>query len=199
MQAANLSQANQVYVNKNPGILMNPASYDMPNFNSGLEQDVVELSTKKPKTNKKLIFGVLGTILAISIGVLVKKRLDYSKLKPLAEFIEFKPAQTMDEAVEFAKKNFGIEKFDFKDDLELANWANEGLTNINNKAKGKIHMPKSLCLDANLAEDIGGGCNMLGEITINPREFDYEVNIEEVNALFDQFDKGNIQGSLREH
>lgn len=33
---------------------------------------------------------------------------------------------------------------------------------------------------------------MAGEIKINPYEFDYEANIEELNVLFDQFNKGTI-------
>lgn len=70
-------------------------------------------------------------------------------LKPanFAEHIDFKPAQTMEEAVEFAKKNFGVKTFDFGDDLEFANWVNEGLVNINNRFKGKANMPKNVIFD----------------------------------------------------
>lgn len=50
----------------------------------------------------------------------------------------------MEEAVEFAKKNFGIKKFDFGDDLEFANWVNEGLVNINNRFKGKANIVENL-------------------------------------------------------
>jgi len=52
----------------------------------------------------------------------------------------------MEEAQEFAEKHFGI-KLELGDDLEVANWALEGLTNINNKFKGKAQMPKKLCFD----------------------------------------------------
>ena len=67
-------------------------------------------------------------------------------LKPanFAEHIDFKPAQTMEEAVEFAKKNFGVKTFDFGDDLEFANWVNEGLVNINNRFKGKANIVENL-------------------------------------------------------
>ena len=56
--------------------------------------------------------------------------------------ITFKPAKTIDEAKSFALINFGIEEFYFEDDLEMANYVNEGLTNIKNRFKGKVHMPK---------------------------------------------------------
>lgn len=70
-------------------------------------------------------------------------------LKPanFAEHIDFKPAQTMEEAVEFAKKNFGIQNFNLENDLEMANWVNQGLVNINNRFKGKANMPKNVIFD----------------------------------------------------
>ena len=50
----------------------------------------------------------------------------------------------MEEAVAYAKKHLGVEKFDFGNDVEMANWVNEGLTNISNRFKGKANMPKEL-------------------------------------------------------
>ena len=78
------------------------------------------------------------------------------------------PAQTMEEAVEFAKKHFGIKTFDFGDDLEFANWVNEGLVNINNRFKGKANIVENLRFStpeetAKLTKDSGrvamGWCN----------------------------------------
>ena len=70
-------------------------------------------------------------------------------LKPanFAEHIDFKPAQTMEEAVEFAKKHLGIKNFNLGDDVEMANWVNEGLVNISNRFKGKANMPKNVIFD----------------------------------------------------
>ena len=67
-------------------------------------------------------------------------------IKPanFAEHIDFKPAKTMEEAAAYAKKHLGVEKFDFGNDVEMANWVNEGLTNISNRFKGKANMPKEL-------------------------------------------------------
>ncbi len=87
---------------------------------------------------------------ALGIGVLALTALAAAAVfhkKPVGNFaqhIDFKQAVTMDEAVEFAKKNFGVKEFNFDDDLEFANWVNEGLTNINNKLKGKARMPKKI-------------------------------------------------------
>lgn len=58
-----------------------------------------------------------------------------------SEHVNFTPAKTMSEAVEFAKTNFGIKVFDFKDDLAMANWVNSGLTKFNNRFKGKVNIP----------------------------------------------------------
>ncbi len=80
-------------------------------------------------------------------GIIAAAMLSKGKtLKPanFAEHIDFKPAQTMKEAVEFAKKNFGVKTFDFGDDLEFANCVNEGLVNINNRFKGKANIVENL-------------------------------------------------------
>ena len=53
----------------------------------------------------------------------------------------------MEEAVEFAKKHLGIKNFNLGDDLEMANWVNEGLVGINNRFKGKAQMPKNVIFD----------------------------------------------------
>ena len=195
METINLSPANKAYIAKNSGIIDGSSVPATPKFNSGLQQDTVELSKTKPKVNKKAILGFTGALVAagaIGAAIATGRHINSSKVNQLAEFVEFKAAQTIEEAVEFAKKNFGIENFDFGDDLELANWANEGLCKLNNGAKGKIHMPKSIRLDDTIGEAVGGDCNLLGEIRINPKDFDYDSNMEPVNQLFEQFDKGNL-------
>ena len=53
----------------------------------------------------------------------------------------------MEEAAEFAKKHLGIQNFNLGDDVEMANWVNEGLTNISNRFKGKANMPKNVIFD----------------------------------------------------
>ena len=102
---------------------------------------------KKLSTGQKL--GIGAGILAFG-GIVAAAILSKGKtLKPanFAEHIDFKPAQTMEEAVEFAKKNFGIQNFNLENDLEMANWVNQGLVNINNRFKGKANMPKNVIFD----------------------------------------------------
>ena len=81
--------------------------------------------------------------LAVTVaGLIIRGRL--KAVTQLAEHIDFTPAKTMEEAKEFAKKHLKIEKFDTANDLDMANWVNEGLVNINNKYKGKGHIPKEV-------------------------------------------------------
>ena len=61
----------------------------------------------------------------------------------LEEKIEFKKAESIEEAKKFAKEKLGIKKFKIND-LENANWINEGLTNISNKFKGEVYFPQKI-------------------------------------------------------
>lgn len=81
--------------------------------------------------------GILG--LAEFVEPLLQKI--HSKPVKLAPQIEYKEAQTLDEAKKFAKKNFKIKRF-VVDDLSVANLINEALTNISNKFKGDVYMPR---------------------------------------------------------
>lgn len=69
----------------------------------------------------------------------------FIKEKPLElnPKIEFKKAESIEEAEEYAKQNFKIETFKVND-LDVANWINEGLTVLNNKLDGKVYMPKKI-------------------------------------------------------
>ena len=50
----------------------------------------------------------------------------------LEKKINFKEAKTIEESVDFAKENFKIKNY-YSNNLEIANWVNEALCNINNK------------------------------------------------------------------
>ena len=90
---------------------------------------------------RKLIIGLTCSgVGALLISPIFLKRKLFFPAK-FAEHINFSPAQSMEEAIEFAKKNFKIKTFDFKDDLGMANWVNAALTNVNNRFKGKAHIP----------------------------------------------------------
>lgn len=66
----------------------------------------------------------------------------YSGSKPLQ--LEFNKAQTIQEAEKYARTKLGIKNFDMQGDIELANWVNEGLTEIYNKYKGQAPMPANV-------------------------------------------------------
>ncbi len=68
--------------------------------------------------------------------------------------LEFQKAKNMREAVAYARK-LGIKNFDMDGDLGLANWVNEGLTEIYNKYNGKAPMPSNVIKD--------GGEEMVGD------------------------------------
>lgn len=61
----------------------------------------------------------------------------------LANKIDFKPASTVDEAIQFGKGNLGIKEYHGfgEKDLDAINWVNEGMVNASNKMQGKITMP----------------------------------------------------------
>ena len=61
----------------------------------------------------------------------------------LEENIEFKKAETIEEAKKFAEEKLGIKKFKIND-LEYANWINEALTNISNRFKGEVYFPQKI-------------------------------------------------------
>lgn len=108
------------------------------------EEFVKQDKKKKLSTGQKIGIGagVLAFCGIVASAILTKgKTLQPANFK---EYIEFTKANTMEEAIEFAKKNFGIRTFDFGDDLEFANWVNEGLVNINNRFKGKANIVKNL-------------------------------------------------------
>ncbi len=110
------------------------------------KQDTVEISSNNKeekkgwslKTKIAVGAGAVATAVAIAVAVRYGRMTEITKL---AEKIEFTEAKNMDEAIKFAKENFKITHFDTGNDLELANWVNEGLARMNNLYKGKGHMP----------------------------------------------------------
>ncbi|MBQ4647269.1 MAG: hypothetical protein IJB79_07965 [Candidatus Gastranaerophilales bacterium] len=170
------------------GEIKPPTSCNSKNLTTQAQAD--EFVSSKPKkkltTKQKILIGattLLATSAAVLAGLFLIKD---GKLKPaqFKEFIKFTPAKTMEEAREFAIKNFGVEKFDFEDDLEMANWINEGLTNVNNKFKGKAHMPKILAFGEHKSSQAQAFIDGLGEgIYISKKAYDKDANIEHIKKL----------------
>lgn len=106
-------------------------------------------SNKKPNSNKNLLLGIgAGLAAAGSIGTVIYLIMHgkVGKATQLAEHIDFKPAQTIEEAIQFGKDNLKIKKYKgfTENDLEVLNFINEGLTNVSNKLKGTIRLPKTI-------------------------------------------------------
>lgn len=106
-------------------------------------------SNKKPNSNKNLLLGIgAGLAAAGSIGTVIYLIMHgkVGKATQLAEQIDFKPAQTIEEAIQFGKDNLKIKKYKgfTENDLEVLNFINEGFTNVSNKLKGTIRLPKTI-------------------------------------------------------
>lgn len=104
-----------------------------------------EEKKKKLSTGAKVGIGASFLATAGLIAFLVMKG-KVSEAKQLAEHIEFKPAQTLEEAIKFGKEHLGIKSYeDFgANDLDAINWLNEGFVNVSNRMKGKLRMPKQI-------------------------------------------------------
>jgi len=158
---------------------------------------------KKKKTPWLRIFAITagGGIAAFLAAVAAMALFCKGKtLEPanLAEHIDFVKAKTMDEAKKFAKDNLGIKHFDLGKDVEMANWVNKGLVNINNRFKGKANMPVEICWDKSyfISEPSAlAYCSDSGRIAFNKKAFSQE-RIEKVRSrlqnMFPYFDETNI-------
>lgn len=100
---------------------------------------------KKGLSTKQKVGIASGIGVAATIAFLIYKGRT-SEAKKLAESIEFKPAQTIEEAIAFGKKHLGIKSYSGfeQGDLEVINWLNEGFVNCSNRMKGKLRMPKNI-------------------------------------------------------
>ena len=138
---------NSSYINSVQNAVYNPVvSGVTPAISQQPAFDTVTISSKNPQEeNKKLTknqkLGIAsGALLGVAaLGLIIRGRL--KAVTKLAEHIDFAPASTMEEAREFARQHLKIKKFDVADDLDMANWVNEGLVNINNKYKGRAYIP----------------------------------------------------------
>ena len=106
-----------------------------------LPSDTVEISGKKKGLTKKQKYvtgaAVAGALTAAVLLMRGKVGAANKEIKALAEHIDFAPAKTTEEAINFAKTNLGIKKYSKDMPLDVMNWVNEGLVNINNATKGK--------------------------------------------------------------
>ena len=136
---------------------------------------------KKEATTAQKTGIAAGVLIGLTaIGLIARGKL--KTVTKLAENIEFKPAKSMEEAVEFAKNHLKIKKFDTAGDLEIANWVNEALVRINNKYKGRAYIPDEVAVlpkEAARENTIAGMLNQKRGFKLYSTLF---VNTERVNG-----------------
>lgn len=132
-----------------------PVSVPQPNVRLQTPPDTVSFkATERIQTKPKkegLSTGAkwgLGALALAGVGTAIyfatRGRVGGKQAQQLAEHIEFKPAKTVEEAIQFGKTHLGIKDykgFEAKD-IEVVNWLNAGFVKANNKFKGKSVMPK---------------------------------------------------------
>lgn len=91
--------------------------------------------------------------------------------KKLIPHIDFKNATSIAEAKDFAGDILRIPKFKM-DDLEFANWANEGITLINNRFRGQIFVPRRLELVKTNENYVGAYYPGFDSLAINKQAFE---------------------------
>ena len=149
------------------------------------------------KHNKKAIFGLAG-ITALATYLISKFK---SKEKSLPEHIEFQKAKTLKEAMNFGKKHLGIKSYrGFKEkDLEVVNWINQGLVNINNAMKGNFKCPTKIVYESFDAKTIAYvmGSNTMGLNQDYLNNLDSSIKLNTSKRILEYFDKDRI-APLRE-
>lgn len=145
-------------------------------------QTTQPVEPKGLSTSAKVGIGA-AAVGAITIGVLLAKG-KFSQAKQLAENINFKKAETVEEAIKFGKENLGIKNYSGFDtaDLDVLNWVNEGLVNVSNKLKGKAKLPKKIQY-GNYSDDFAAG--------VIPSENKLKINKKILDNL-DDFIKNRI-------
>jgi len=162
-----------------------------------LQNDMVELSTNKKGMSKgvKWFLGIFGSIAAMGIAAkygykayinrAFKKKCSFLQLP---ENIEFKQANSIEDAIKFAKETLRIKEVDKDFSLDVLNMINKELVHISNLQKGKICMPQALRFK-DLGEYTRGHIHSnirystFGEIGINKTLFNNEVLDKQIDRL----------------
>lgn len=150
----------------------NQATPSNQNTNTGYAtqpytQDSVEINGKKKGLSNGQKWGIgVGIAAALAATALLlhgKVGAAQEEVTKLAEHIDFTPAKTTQEAIEFAKTKLGVKNYDDKMPLDVMNWVNEGLTNINNVRKGKAKLFDTI---AYVPQDKESLACMVNDITV---------------------------------
>ena len=143
-------------------------------------QTTQSVEPKGLSTSAKVGIGA-AAVGAITIGVLLAKG-KFSQAKQLAENINFKKAETVEDAIKFGQENLGIKNYSGFEtaDLDVLNWINEGLVNVSNKLKGKAKLPKKILYES------------------SDRDFLASVTPDKKNMFVNKNTFGNLDECIRE-
>ena len=136
-----------------------------------------QTQTKQPiepkglSTSAKVGIGA-AAVGAITIGVLLAKG-KFSQAKQLAENINFKKAETVEDAIKFGQENLGIKNYSGFEtaDLDVLNLINEGLVNVSNKLKGKAKLPKNVLYESSDRDFIASVTSDKMNLFVNKKTF----------------------------
>lgn len=194
MEVTSLSAINRNYFNQSS------INNSTQTKTSDYKNDSIELTHKKKKLSNTQKLGIAFGVALSALGGLTACALltKSGKFNPanFEKHIDFKPAQTMEEAKDFAKKHFKIERFELDNDLEVANWVNEGLTNINNTFSGKAHLPVSVSFKDNAQRNAKNyavaDINIGGDLRIDRQLFNTEDTIKDFRETMEALNKVGV-------
>ena len=158
------------------------------------------ISTNKTVSNKTKKGLIIGGIALTGVIASLLIRGQFNKAITLAEHIDFKKAETIEEAIRFGKEHLGIKKYkNFNEtDLDILNLINEGFVNTSNRFKGHANIPRKVV--GKNAGDYVAAVNPLGTFYVNK---EYYHNLDShINKYMQQYVSGHrgspIMPCLRE-
>lgn len=109
----------------------------------------------------------------------------------LAKNINFKPAESVDDAIKFGKEQLNIKNYQGFEarDLDAINWVNEGLVNTANRMQGVVKMPKAIHYTDELADDVLAGIISGGNGEMAKYNGDLVINRKIIDNLDDSLSK----------
>lgn len=174
----NLSPALTQYINRQ-GVIKRPDFTPNPGTNAALVQKpdvIISSDSVKKAEEKKILKKISAGIALVSMaaalmiqGVKTGKIISQkNNAKKLAESIKFESANTIEEAIKFGKEKLCVKQYKgFKNsDLDILNWINEALVEVNNINHGRIVTPRIIENTSNIKK-YWGAINPLGHLLIS--------------------------------
>lgn len=150
---------------------------------------------KLSDTEKYSINTGAGTIVIAASIYLVKRAFKIppsitTGIKQYAQNIEFKTASSLEEAIEYAQKNWGIKEFEITN-LDIANWVNLNITKISNKLNGKLAVPHIINYTTPQKNKYAVSINPEQDTIFINKEY-YENIGTTLSSLVEALKKGNV-------